>query len=105
MLRARLTVPVRAGPSATNQDSTGVMKPSVETMLPKILKTAGYVTGMAGKWGQLPLGPAEFGFDEFMRFSGRGVYWKPPGADTPIGRSRSKGTEEPRRTNSHDQPT
>ncbi len=60
---------------ATNQDATGLMKPSVETMMPTILKPAGYVTGMIGKWGQLPLGPAEFGFDEYLQFKGSGVYW------------------------------
>ena len=60
---------------ATNQDATGEMKPSVETFLPKILKPAGYATSMIGKWGQLPLGPAEFGFDEHLKFQGSGVYW------------------------------
>ena len=51
------------------------MKPSVETMMPKVLKPAGYVTACIGKWGQLPLGPAEFGFDDYLRFNGSGVYW------------------------------
>ena len=60
---------------ATNQDATGLMKPSVETMIPTILKSAGYVTCMIGKWGQLPLGPVEFGFDEQLQFKGSGVYW------------------------------
>ena len=60
---------------ATNQDATGLMEPSVETMMPKVLKPAGYVTGMVGKWGQLPLGPSEFGFDEHLQFKGSGVYW------------------------------
>jgi arylsulfatase A len=60
---------------ATNQVSTGLMKPSVETMMPNVLKPAGYVTAMIGKWGQLPLGPAEFGFDDYLRFKGSGVYW------------------------------
>ena len=60
---------------ATNQDATGMMKPSAETMMPKVLKPAGYVTASVGKWGQLPLGPAEFGFDEHLKFSGSGVYW------------------------------
>ena len=60
---------------ATNQDATGGMKPSVETMMPKVLKSAGYVSAAVGKWGQLPLGPAEFGFDEHLRFAGSGVYW------------------------------
>ena len=59
---------------AVNQDQTGEFKPSDETMMPKILKTAGYTTSMIGKWGQLPLGPAEFGFDDYLRFFGSGVY-------------------------------
>ncbi len=59
---------------AVNQDQTGEFKPSDETMMSKILKTAGYTTSMIGKWGQLPLGPAEFGFDDYMRFFGSGVY-------------------------------
>ena len=60
---------------ATNQDATGLMKPSVETMLPTYLKGAGYITASIGKWGQLPLMPADFGFDEYLRFNGSGVYW------------------------------
>jgi arylsulfatase A len=60
---------------ATNQDRTGLMKPSTETMMPKVLKPAGYVTASVGKWGQLPLGPADFGFDEYLQFRGSGVYW------------------------------
>ena len=60
---------------ATNQDATGEMKPSAETMMPKVLKPAGYVSAAVGKWGQLPLGPGEFGFDEYLRFTGSGIYW------------------------------
>jgi arylsulfatase A len=60
---------------ATNQDATGLMKPEVETMTPKVLKQAGYASAMIGKWGQLPLGPADFGFDEHLQFSGSGIYW------------------------------
>lgn len=60
---------------ATNQDATGLMKPEVETMTPKVLKQAGYASVMIGKWGQLPLGPAEFGFDEHLKFTGSGTYW------------------------------
>ncbi|MCX6141934.1 MAG: sulfatase-like hydrolase/transferase [Ignavibacteriales bacterium] len=60
---------------AVNQDMTGLMKPSVETMMPKILKPAGYVTAMIGKWGQLPLAPADFDFDEYLMFTGSGIYW------------------------------
>jgi arylsulfatase A len=59
---------------AVNQDQTGEFKPSDETMMPKILKTAGYTSSMIGKWGQLPLGPAEFGFDDYLRFTGSGVF-------------------------------
>jgi arylsulfatase A len=60
---------------ATNQDATGEMKPSVETMIPKLLKPAGYVSSMVGKWGQLPLGPKEWGFDSYFKFKGSGKYW------------------------------
>lgn len=60
---------------ATNQDATGEMKATAETMIPKVLKQAGYRSAMVGKWGQLPLGPAEFGFDEHLKFTGSGTYW------------------------------
>ena len=59
---------------AVNQDQTGEFTPARETMMPKILKTAGYTSSMIGKWGQLPLGPAEFGFDDYLRFTGSGVF-------------------------------
>ena len=65
--------PFRTG--ATNQDATGRMTPASETMMPKILKQAGYITSCVGKWGQLPLGPAEFGFDDYLKFKGSGTYW------------------------------
>lgn len=60
---------------ATNQDATGQFKPSAELMIPSILKPAGYVTSAVGKWGQLPLGPAHFGFDDYLKFKGSGAYW------------------------------
>jgi len=60
---------------ATNQDATGQMRPTVETFTPKVLKPANYVSTCIGKWGQLPLGPAEFGFDEHLTFRGSGAYW------------------------------
>ena len=60
---------------ASNQDATGKMKPANETFIPNVLKPAGYTSAMVGKWGQLPLGPAEFGFDEHFKFSGSGTYW------------------------------
>lgn len=60
---------------AVNQDMTGDIKPSVEIMMPSILKKAGYVTSMIGKWGQLPQDPASFGFDDYLRYFGSGVYF------------------------------
>lgn len=33
-------------------------------MIPTVLKKAGYVTARVGKWGQMCLGPGEWGFDE-----------------------------------------
>ncbi len=60
----------------TGNDSGKLIKPENETMLPRILKPAGYVSAQAGKWGQLPLQPGDFGFDEYLRFQGSGVYWK-----------------------------
>ena len=44
-------------------------------MMPTVLKPAGYVTSSIGKWGQLPLGPADFGFDDYLKFQGSGIYW------------------------------
>lgn len=60
---------------ATNQDATGRFTPAMEIMMPRILKQAGYATAAIGKWGQLPLRPNDFGFDEYLRFNGSGVYW------------------------------
>ena len=60
---------------ATNQDATGKFTPQSETMIPKLLKQAGYATAAIGKWGQLPLEPSDFGFDEYLKFKGSGIYW------------------------------
>jgi len=65
--------PFRTG--ATNQDSTGNYTPADWTMMPKVLKPAGYVTSAVGKWGQISLGPAEFGFDDYLSFKGSGIFW------------------------------
>jgi arylsulfatase A len=59
----------------TGNDSGHLLKPANETMMPVVLKPAGYVTGMCGKWSQLPLQPGEWGFDEYLRFNGSGKYW------------------------------
>jgi len=34
------------------------------------------VTASVGKWGQMPLGPGEWGFDEHLVFPGSGRYWR-----------------------------
>jgi arylsulfatase A len=60
---------------ATNQDACGLMKPSVETMMPTWLKQAGYITTSIGKWGQFPLNPSDFGFEDYLKFQGSGIYW------------------------------
>ncbi len=65
--------PFRTG--ATNQDATGTFSPAQWTMMPAVLKKSGYVSAAIGKWGQLPLRPADFGFDDYLRFNGSGTYW------------------------------
>jgi len=59
----------------TGNDSGPLLKPAEEIMTPKVLKTAGYVTAMCGKWSQMPLQPSDWGFDEYLRFQGSGKYW------------------------------
>jgi len=59
----------------TGNDSGHLLKPAGETMMPRVLKPAGYVTAMCGKWSQLPLQPADWGFDEYLRFNASGKYW------------------------------
>jgi arylsulfatase A len=59
----------------TGNDSGPLLKPANETMMPNVLKPAGYVTAMCGKWSQLPLQPSDWGFDEYLRFQGSGKYW------------------------------
>ena len=64
---------------AVNQDMTGEIKPSAENFMPAILKKAGYTSSMIGKWGQLPLDPGAFGFDDYLRFFGSGSFFNEPG--------------------------
>lgn len=61
---------------AVNQDMCLNVLPENEILIPSVLKTAGYKTSMVGKWGQLPLQPSDFGFDDYIRFKGSGIYWK-----------------------------
>ena len=58
----------------SNRTGSG-LKPTNEILLPKVLKSAGYVTAQVGKWAQLPLQPGDWGFDEYLRFQGSGKYW------------------------------
>jgi arylsulfatase A len=60
---------------AVNQDQSQLFTTEAETMIPKVLKQAGYVSAMVGKWGQLPPNAAKFGFDDYLTFKGSGVYW------------------------------
>src|SRR3954453_16744492 len=65
--------PFRTG-LISNQSHKAV-DPSKEIMIPTVLKKAGYVTGSVGKWGQIQLGPKEWGFNEWFVFPGSGRYW------------------------------
>ena len=65
--------PFRTGLN-TNQSADAVA-PNREVMIPTVMKTAGYATASAGKWGQVCLGPREWGFDEHIVFNGSGRYW------------------------------
>lgn len=48
-----------------------------EPSLARILKQAGYATGMAGKWRQMSDTPGDWGFDEFITDpTASGWYWK-----------------------------
>jgi arylsulfatase A len=66
--------PFRTG--LINNQSHQAIAPEREIMIPTALKKAGYVTASAGKWGQMALGPGEFGFDEYIVFPGSGRYWR-----------------------------
>ena len=59
----------------TGNETGALLKPANETMMPRLLKPAGYVTAQCGKWAQLPLQPGDWGFDEYLRFEGSGKYW------------------------------
>jgi arylsulfatase A len=60
---------------AVNQDMVGDIKPQEEVLIPSVLKTAGYVTSLTGKWSQFSLTPGDFGFDDYLTFQGSGDYW------------------------------
>lgn len=60
---------------ATSQVGASLLNPSKEILIPSVLKEAGYITSAIGKWNQLPLNPSDFGFDDYLKFRGSGVYW------------------------------
>ena len=66
--------PFRTG--LNSNQSHNAVDPSREVMIPTVLKKAGYVTASVGKWGQICLGPGEWGFDEYLVFPGSGRYWR-----------------------------
>ncbi len=67
--------PFRTG-GLTNQVAGNASFKS-EPALARILKQAGYATGMAGKWRQMSDSPGDWGFDEFITDpTAGGWYWK-----------------------------
>jgi arylsulfatase A len=66
--------PFRTG--LINNNSRNAIQPSREIMIPTVMKKAGYATVSVGKWGQMSLGPGEWGFDEYLVFPGSGRYWR-----------------------------
>jgi arylsulfatase A len=65
--------PFRTG--LINNNSHDAVAPEREVMIPTVMKKAGYATASVGKWGQVSLGPGEWGFDEYLVFPGSGRYW------------------------------
>jgi arylsulfatase A len=60
----------------TNQTS-GTPSYKDEPSLARILKQAGYATGMAGKWRQMSDSPGDWGFDEFITDpTASGWFWQ-----------------------------
>jgi arylsulfatase A len=69
--------PFRTG--LIDNQSHEAIQPDRETMIPTVLRQAGYASVHVGKWGQMSLGPAEWGFDEHLVWAGSGRYWAAPG--------------------------
>ncbi len=60
----------------TNQ-SSGDPSPAREIGIAKVLKQAGYATGMCGKWRQMSAAPSDWGFDEYITDpTAGGWYWQ-----------------------------
>src|SRR6185295_17661749 len=66
--------PFRTG--LNSNQSKDAVSPKSEVMIPTVMKKAGYATCSVGKWGQIQLGPGEWGFDEYLVFPGSGRYWR-----------------------------
>jgi len=65
--------PFRTG--LISNQSAAALAAHQEIMLPTVMKPAGYATACVGKWGQMPYGPSQWGFDEYLSFHGSGRYW------------------------------
>lgn len=64
--------PFRTG--LISNQSAAALAGHKEIMIPTVMKSAGYATACVGKWGQMPYGPGEWGFDEYMSGKGSGRY-------------------------------
>lgn len=84
--------PFRTG--LISNHSQAAISPQREIMIPAVLKKAGYVTGSCGKWGQMPLGPGEWGFDHWLVFDRSGKYWANQGDYSIDGKSHTLKPDE-----------
>lgn len=85
--------PFRTG--LISNQSANAISPKKQIMIPTVMKQAGYVTGSCGKWGQMCLGPKEWGFDEWLVFPGSGKYWSTqPGGFDVNGKTRELKSDE-----------
>jgi arylsulfatase A-like enzyme len=91
-------------PTGAKNEQPGFGLPLTQTTLPEALRTAGYLTGLIGKWhlgGTAPFHPQRRGFDEFFGFLHEGHYFLPPpwnGATTWLRRETLPGGGTGRRT-------
>jgi arylsulfatase A len=79
--------PFRTG--LINNSSDDAISPQKQIMIPAVLKKAGYATTSVGKWGQMALGPGDWGFDDYLTFNGSGRYWGHQGKYRENGRTRA----------------
>jgi len=83
--------PFRTG--LINNQSAQAISPVRQIMIPTIMKAAGYATASVGKWGQMSLGPREWGFDEHLVFRGSGKYWASQGNYLVNGQRKALGEQ------------